>query len=72
MDSRAEMGLVRGGAPPPGMVTREPSRVVVLVGETDPAGVAYTRGGATPRFWTPTTPPTECWPEAPGEGGGQG
>ena len=22
-------------------------------------------GGATPRFWTPTTPPTNCWPEAP-------
>ena len=29
-------------------------------------------GGATPRFWTPTTPPTNCWPEAPlgGWGGG--
>ena len=22
-------------------------------------------GGATPRFRTPTTPPTNCWPEAP-------
>ena len=29
-------------------------------------------GGATPRFWTPTTPPTNCWPEAPGGGGGGG
>ena len=30
-------------------------------------------GGATPRFWTPTTPPTKCWPEAPwGGGGGRG
>ena len=30
-------------------------------------------GGATPRFCTPTTPPTNCWPEAPwGEGGGGG
>ena len=30
------------------------------------------RGGATPRFRTPTTPPTKGWPEAPkgGEGGG--
>ena len=30
-------------------------------------------GGATPQFWTPTTPPpppTNYWPEAPGEGGG--
>ena len=27
-------------------------------------------GGATPRFWTPTTPPTNCWPEAPWGGGG--
>ena len=26
-------------------------------------------GGATPRFGTPTTPPTNCWPEAPGGGG---
>ena len=26
-------------------------------------------GGATPRFWTPTTPPTNCWPEAPWGGG---
>ena len=30
------------------------------------------RGGATPRFWTPTTPPTNCWPEAPWGGGGGG
>ena len=29
-------------------------------------------GGATPRFWTPTTPPTNCWPEAPWGGGGRG
>ena len=29
-------------------------------------------GGATPRFWTPTTPPTNCWPEAPWGGGGVG
>ena len=29
-------------------------------------------GGATPRFWTPTTPPTNCWPEAPWGGGGGG
>ena len=32
-------------------------------------------GGATPRFWTPTTPQTNCWPEAPwggGRGGGIG
>ena len=42
----------------------------------------WTRGGgATPQFWTPTTPPTNCWPEAPwgghwrggsGRGGGGG
>ena len=32
----------------------------------------YTPGGATPRFWTPTTPPTNCWPEAPWGGGGGG
>ena len=25
--------------------------------------------GATPRFWVPTTPPTNCWPEAPLGGG---
>ena len=31
-----------------------------------------TRGGATPWFWTPTTPPTNCWPEAPWGGGGGG
>ena len=29
-----------------------------------------TTGGATPRFWTPTTPPTNCWLEAPWGGGG--
>ena len=29
-------------------------------------------GGATPRFWTPTTPPTNCWLEAPWGGGGGG
>ena len=29
-----------------------------------------TPGGATPRFWTPTTPPTNCRPEAPWGGGG--
>ena len=29
-------------------------------------------GGATHRFWTPTTPPTNCWPEAPWGGGGGG
>ena len=34
---------------------------------TNPGG-----GGATPRFWTPTTPPTNCWPEAPCGGGGGG
>ena len=28
-------------------------------------------GGATPRFWTPTTPPTKCWLEAPGGGEGR-
>ena len=28
------------------------------------------RGGGGPRFWTPTPPPTNCWPEAPLEGGG--
>ena len=27
-------------------------------------------GGATPRSWTPTTPPTNCWPKAPRGGGG--
>ena len=27
-------------------------------------------GGATPRFWTPTTPPTNCRSEAPWGGGG--
>ena len=29
-------------------------------------------GGGTPRFWTPTTPPTNCWPEATWGGGGSG
>ena len=29
-------------------------------------------GGATPRFWTPTTPPTNCWPEAPWGGASEG
>ena len=29
-------------------------------------------GGATPRFWTPTPPPTNCWPGALGGGGGGG
>ena len=29
-----------------------------------------TGGGATPRSWTPTTPPTNCWPKAPRGGGG--
>ena len=29
-------------------------------------------GGATPQFWTPTTPPTNCRPEAPWGGGGGG
>ena len=28
--------------------------------------------GATPWFRTPTTPPTNCWPEAPGGGGDGG
>ena len=32
--------------------------------------LACTPGGATPRFWTPTSPPTNCWPEAPWGGGG--
>ena len=31
-----------------------------------------TTGGATPRSWTPTTPPTNCWPKAPRGGGGGG
>ena len=31
-----------------------------------------TTGGPTPRFWTPTTPPTNCWLEAPGGGGDGG
>ena len=29
-------------------------------------------GQATPRFWMPTTPPTNRWPEAPFGGGGGG
>ena len=29
-------------------------------------------GGATPRLWTPTTSPTNCWPEAWGGGIGGG
>ena len=29
-------------------------------------------GGATPQFCTPTTPPFNCWPEAPWGGGGVG
>ena len=29
-------------------------------------------GGVTPRFWTPTTPPTNCRPKAPLGGGGGG
>ena len=32
----------------------------------------HTTGGATPRFWTPTSPPTNCWPETPWGGGGLG
>ena len=36
------------------------------------APTARRTGGATPRFWTPTTPPTDCWPEAPWGGGGGG
>ena len=48
------------------------------------ATVRQTTGGGgrrTPRFWMPTTPPTNCWPEAPlggrggsrrGKGGGGG
>ena len=28
----------------------------------------YHPGGATPRFWKPTTPPTNCRPEALGGG----
>ena len=31
--------------------------------------ISHSRGGATPRFWTPTSPPTNCWPEAPWGGG---
>ena len=29
---------------------------------TLPHGCMLGGGGATPRFWTPTTPPTNCWP----------
>ena len=29
-------------------------------------------GAATPGFWTPTTPPTNRWPETPWGGGGLG
>ena len=29
-------------------------------------------GGATPRSWTPSNPPTNCWPKAPRGGGGGG
>ena len=45
--------------------TRIPLCTCLLV--ANPGG-----GGATPRFWTPTTPPTNCWPEAPPGGGGGG
>ena len=30
----------------------------------------YLPEGATLRFWTPTKPPTNCWPEAPWGGRG--
>ena len=39
---------------------------------TDRYKPCWGRGGATPRFWTPTTPPTNCWPEVPWGGGGGG
>ena len=43
-------------------------------GAWDPwtSGTVPSPGGATPRFWTPTTRPTNCWPEAPWGGGGGG
>ena len=50
----------------PGPQTRKMERGKI------PNAAAFTPGGATPRFWTPTTPPTNCWPEAPGGGGGGG
>ena len=49
-------------------------RPVYRAGHTvDPHVLRHGRtGGATPRFWTPTTPPTNRWPEAPWGGGGGG
>ena len=34
------------------------------------ARIDSTGHGGGGRFWTPTTPPTDCWPEAPWGGGG--
>ena len=41
-------------------------------GPRDCTGYVACTGGPTPRVWTPTTPPTNCWPEAPRGGGGGG
>ena len=42
------------------------------ISDTQTFFLACGPGGAPPRFWTPTTSPTNCWPEAPWGGGGGG
>ena len=43
-----------------------------IMGAPFPDPRPHPTGGATPRSWTPTTPPTNCWPKAPRGGGGGG
>ena len=53
-----------------GAVGRLEGEGSLRVGSGLPLNCDPATGGATPRFWTPTTPPTNCWPEAPWGGGG--
>ena len=61
-------GRLSGSRGPKGARTSDPATWDA------PRGISFGHfpGGATPRFWTPTTPPTNCWPEAPWGGGGGG
>ena len=71
-----QAGVYPSGWRPSGIslsVYLSPSQTALFASQCTSLAVAVApRGGATPRFWTPTTPPTNCWPEAPWGGGGGG
>ena len=63
MARRNGQAAVESAAGDPGAVLTGASKGQAWTHHFAPAAPRGGGGGATPRFWMPTTPPTNCWPE---------